>query len=171
MCENMVPAYASLTEEESETEAAIFTYAKPKDEGFYDLKLSLTKSSEVPSEETESELKDETIQVDYRGAISDDVTGNWRLSFVSTEKEIGDYALNFAEEFLTSSDEIHAIINTTRMETYRIKEVLSNTISISVFEYVDSEEHSAKTLFGGNLLKDYWLYTDTGEIEDIMNEE
>mgnify|MGYP000787866733 FL=1 len=41
-------------------------------------------------------------------------------------------------------------------------------LDVSIYEYVDGEEHDAKLLFGGTLLKQYFVYTDTGEIEEIQ---
>lgn len=38
----------------------------------------------------------------------------------------------------------------------------------SEYEYVDKEEHDAKLLFSGKLLKEYHVNKDTGEIEEIQ---
>ena len=53
-----------------------------------------------------------------------------------------------------------------------INAVLINPIPdyspVSVYEYVDKEEHDAKLLFSGMLLKEYHVNKDTGEIEEIQ---
>lgn len=40
--------------------------------------------------------------------------------------------------------------------------------AFSEYEYVDKEEHDAKLLFSGKLLKEYHVNKDTGEIEEIQ---
>ena len=45
---------------------------------------------------------------------------------------------------------------------------MGNLLDVSVYEYVDKEEHDAKLLFSGKLLKEYHVTKDTGEIEEIQ---
>lgn len=70
-----------------------------------------------------------------------------------------------------SDDEIHAIVNFTDSTTTCITQLFSDTIDVTIHNYIDSEEHDAKVLFGGDTLEEYWINVDTGEIEDILNEE
>ena len=44
-------------------------------------------------------------------------------------------------------------------------------IYINVHEYIDGEEHDAKVLGGGELLKSYIVNLETGETEDLSAEE
>ena len=46
--------------------------------------------------------------------------------------------------------------------------LMGNLLDVSVYEYVDKEEHDAKLLFSGMLLKEYHVNKDTGEIEEIQ---
>ena len=46
--------------------------------------------------------------------------------------------------------------------------VMGNLLDVSVYEYVDKEEHDAKLLFSGMLLKEYHVNIDNGEIEEIQ---
>ena len=46
--------------------------------------------------------------------------------------------------------------------------VMGNLLDVSVYEYVDKEEHDTKLLFSGKLLKEYHVNKDTGEIEEIQ---
>lgn len=52
------------------------------------------------------------------------------------------------------------------------KNLLPNVFTMqklfSEYEYVDKEEHDAKLLFSGKLLKEYHVNKDTGEIEEIQ---
>ena len=45
---------------------------------------------------------------------------------------------------------------------------IRDRLDVSVYEYVDKEEHDAKLLFSGMLLKEYHVNKDTGEIEEIQ---
>lgn len=76
------------------------------------------------------------------------------------------YALAYYKEYFKSDDEIHAIVNFNYKTTTQIS-VLGDILDVSVHEYVDGEEHDAKLLFGGRLLKEYFVNKDTGEIEEI----
>lgn len=53
------------------------------------------------------------------------------------------------------------------LQTTKIS-VMGNLLDVSVYEYVDKEEHDAKLLFSGMLLKEYHVNKDTGEIEEIQ---
>ena len=46
--------------------------------------------------------------------------------------------------------------------------VLSGQLDVSVYEYVDGEEHDAKELYSGMLLSEYFVNMDTGEVEQIQ---
>lgn len=71
------------------------------------------------------------------------------------------------KEYFKSDDEIHAIVSFNYKTTAKIS-VMGNLLDVSVYEYVDKEEHDAKSLFSGMLLKEYHVNKDTGEIEEIQ---
>ena len=77
------------------------------------------------------------------------------------------YTLDYYKEYFKSDDEIHAIVNFNYKTTTKIS-VMGNLLDVSVYEYVDKEEHDAKLLFSGMLLKEYHVNKDTGEIEEIQ---
>lgn len=140
------------------------------------------KQDPTPTTETISETESESksaldpiklgdIDVQYFDMVIDDVTGNWRLSRVSTDKDILDYALDYYNEFFESDEEIHAIINKELSTTNRISVLMPGTLEVSVLEYVSGEELSAKSLFGGDLIETYYIDTETGEIESADDEE
>ena len=150
---------------ESETEVK-----EPVKSGTYKIELE----SDEPEEEDNKEAADEEENVltfFFSDNVNNDVTGKWRISKVATTRKATDYALEYYKTLFSSDDEIHGIVNFTDSTTIRITSVFSDTIDVSVLSYVDGEEHDAKLLFGGDLLEDYWINVETGEIEDIMNEE
>lgn len=78
-----------------------------------------------------------------------------------------DYALDYYKKYFKSDDEIHAIVNFNYNTTTKIS-VMGNLLDVTVYEYVDKEEHDAKLLFSGMLLKEYHVNIDTGEIQEIQ---
>ena len=97
------------------------------------------------------------------GEVRDDVTGNWRLSECATSETVSEYALDYYNAFFESDKEIHGIINFTLKTTTRLT-VFDGVISCDTLEYVDGEEHSAKTLFSGDLLMQERIDIETGEV-------
>lgn len=114
---------------------------------------------------SDKNIKDTDI---YFGAtkVRNDVTEKWRISTISENIEILDYALSYYKEYFSDDSEVHAIVNFANKTTTKIT-VVADQIDVSIFEYVDKEEHDAKVLFSGSLLKEYSIYTDNGDIEEI----
>lgn len=96
--------------------------------------------------------------------VPNDMTGNLRIALISENIEIQDCALDYYKEYFKSDDEIHAIVNFNYKTTTKIF-VMENLLDVSVYEYVDKEEHDAKLLFSGMLLKEYHINKETGEID------
>ncbi len=99
--------------------------------------------------------------------VRNDVTGNWRKALIAKNIKMEDYALDYYKKYFKSDDEIHAIINFNYKTTTKIS-VMGNLLGVTVYEYVDKEEHDAKRLFGGMLLKEYHVNMDNGEIIEIQ---
>ena len=118
------------------------------------------------------ELK-ETLKKEYGliwfGNVRDDVTGNWRLSECASKDTVDKYALDYYRAYFEDDKEIHGIINFTLKTTTRLR-VFNGTILCDTLEYVDGEEHSAKTLFSGLLLTQKEIDIETGEVTDIEPE-
>lgn len=103
--------------------------------------------------------------------VRNDVTGNWRYSgFSEGGIDISEYALNYYNEYFENNNEIHAVINFANKTTSRIS-YSSGMLLVTVLEYVDGEEHDAKLMFSGDVLQDFIVYTDNGDIEQIDNAE
>lgn len=122
---------------------------------------SLSKTSPTVSDNSMQEI---SFMV---GKVNNDVTGNWRIATIAENIEMQDYALDYYKEHFKSDDEIHAIVNFNYKTTTQIS-VMGNLLDVSVYEYVDKEEHDAKLLFSGTLLKEYHVNIDSGEIEEIQ---
>lgn len=99
--------------------------------------------------------------------VRNDVTGNWRIAKIAENIAMQDYALDYYKKYFKSDDEIHAIVNFNYNTTTKIS-VMGNLLDVTVYEYVDKEEHDAKLLFSGMLLKEYHVNIDTGEIQEIQ---
>ncbi len=158
----------SKTTEQDKNVAEI---SKSSEESKADTKDTKEQLTEEQSTTTNNTIKDGSydlgdINVFFSDSVRDDVTKNWRLSKVSTEKDIAEYALNYYNTFFSSDNEIHAIVNFSNKTTNRITKILSNKIQVTTFQYIKNEEHSAKELFGGKILIDRIINTETGEIEE-----
>ena len=99
--------------------------------------------------------------------VRNDVTGNWRISTIAENIDVQEYALSYYKEYFKDDKEIHAIVNFNYKTTTKIS-VIGNTLDVSIYDYVDGEEHDAKLLFSGTLLKEYSVNMDNGSIEEIQ---
>ena len=130
-----------------------------------------TKDTISSTEQQTEEKQNESTAIDDISFVvtnvPNDVTGNWRIASIAENIEMQDYALDYYKEYFKSDDEIHAIVNFNYKTTTKIS-VMGNLLDVSVYEYVDKEEHDAKLLFSGMLLKEYHVNKDTGEIEEIQ---
>lgn len=100
--------------------------------------------------------------------VLDDVTNNWKLCTTSNNDLVNfeKYALDYYNNIFNNDSEIHAIVNFANKTTSKL---VSNgyNLYLTIYDYVKNEEHSAKTLFSGNILADYIIYLDNGDIEKI----
>lgn len=138
--------------------------------------LSYESSESFENFENSSESEDDEYLINgdvfyYQSYVSNDHTNNWRLSVTDTDQESYEYALNYYNDVFESDDEVHAVINYNAGTTTRISILYSGTLDVSVLSYVQGEELDASTLFSGSLLEEYFIDIETGEVEDILNEE
>ena len=146
--------------------AAIFGHTGTKDSVEDGAKDTISSAEQQTEEkQNESTAKDDISFVVTN--VPNDVTGNWRIASIAENIEMQDYALDYYKEYFKSDDEIHAIVNFNYKTTTKIS-VMGNLLDVSVYEYVDKEEHDAKLLFSGMLLKEYHVNKDTGEVEEIQ---
>lgn len=101
-------------------------------------------------------------------SVPNDVTGNWRVAVIYTDADMVENALDYYNAYFGSDDEIHFVCNLGLKTTTSIK-VLAGQLFVDVFEYVDGEEHDAKTLPGGDLLKSYTVDMTTGDATELSD--
>lgn len=126
-------------------------------------------STQEPETEIQEESEEDPLgfYVMFSDSYRNDVTGNWRLARIAEDIDIENYAVDYYNNYFTSDDEIHIIINFTRNTTTRINK-LGNLLDVTIMEYVDGEEHDAKIACSGDLLAEYQVDIDSGEIEKIQ---
>ena len=116
-------------------------------------------------ESGQHEIGDVTIF--FTKHVNDDVTGNWRVATTTTTKSAEEYAADYYKECFASDDEIHGICNLTLKTTARVTVLDSDTLTVTIMEYKDGEEHSAKELFGGMVLGEYQVSISTGAVTEV----
>ena len=155
----VAPSYAVMAEDASATEAPAEEKKEPVKNGSYDLKCS------------EDDKDEDAIKLHFSNEVRNDVTGNWRIATLASDKSSLDFALAYYKEFVTSKDEIHAVVNFTDNKTTKICTALdSDYVDVTIHNYVDGEEHDAKLLFGGDVTGEYWINIETGEVENLADE-
>ena len=129
----------------------------------------------APSSETESNtepIKSGTYNIDdiefwFSDSVRNDITGNWRIASIASSKNITDYVIDYYNTLFSSNEEIHAIVNFSLNTSSSISVLYDGMLDVVIHEYIDGEEHDANVLFGGMLLKEYWINTKSGEIDEI----
>ena len=122
-------------------------------------------SSSQEAEDLRNKIID-TYTLIYGGGLSDDATGKWRVSGYSSSDQFQDFALDYFNAFFENTDEIHAVINFSAKVTYRIA-YLAGNLEITAFDYVSGEEKSAKLLFSGEVLGEFYVDCNTGTVTRI----
>lgn len=150
----------AVTETETEKQTEIQTEATTE---------AQTGAEKHTEAETEAAADDPELDaIDFHiSDVRNDVTGNWRISTIAENIQMQDHALAYYKKYFKNDNEIHGIVNFNYKTTTKIM-VLSGQLDVSVYEYVDGEEHDAKELYGGMLLSEYFVNMDTGEVEQIQ---
>ncbi|MCM1508901.1 MAG: hypothetical protein NC177_17475 [Ruminococcus flavefaciens] len=111
-------------------------------------------------------LRDE-IKIDIQDYVRNDSTENWRLGRTSNIFNIEEYALDYYKTYFKDDNEVHAIVNFTTETTSCITCLSDYYIDVTIHEYVDKEEHDANILFSGDVINEYFIYLDNGDIEKV----
>lgn len=102
--------------------------------------------------------------------VRNDVTGRWKCLVIAQNNiDITEYALSCYKKYFDSDDTVLAVENLTTKTSTSINN-MGTYLYVSVYEYVDGEEHDAKAMFSGMHLGDYMVYTDNGDIEKITED-
>lgn len=102
------------------------------------------------------------VEVSFRDQVRNDVTGKWRFSSTADSTPPADFALEYYQTLFSSDDEVHAVWNATLGTMTRIT-CSGGLLYVDTLEYVDGEEHDAKTLFSGDVLDSVIIDTATGK--------
>jgi hypothetical protein len=128
----------------------------------------VTENQEVPHRDGMYGVSDKSIsEIDgtfSRNDVRNDVTGNWKVSTIAANVQMVYYAKDYYQRKFYNDEEIHCIVNFNNNTTTKIM-YLSGNLYVTVFDYVDGEEHDADTMFTGTVLNDYIVYLDNGDIE------
>lgn len=100
--------------------------------------------------------------------INNDVTGNWRVTLISNNADISKYAFSYYNKYFKSDKEIHFIVNYELNTTTSIKNLRAGFLDVTTYEYIEGEELDAEIIAGGMLYKEYFIYKDNGDIEEIQ---
>lgn len=141
------------------------------DTAFSDMEIN-SESSLFETKTSVKPVKSGTYTIDaiefwFSDSVINDITGRWRISSIASSKDITEYITDYYNALFSSDDEIHAIVNFSLNTTTSISVLPDGTLDVAVHEYIDGEEHDAKALFGGMLLKEYFVNPQTGGFEEI----
>ena len=120
----------------------------------------------TPEPDAKEALKDALDGALFYESVNNDATGRWRLLVYASSENFVDHAADYYNAFFASDDEVHIAVNLTLKATI-VMNVSGGLMSLDVHEYIDGEEHDAKILGGGDLLKQYTIDLETGEISDL----
>lgn len=175
------------TATEAETEAETTTEAEKTEAVTEESAEEVTEAVETAEEATETEaptegvthrtgdeivgvsdksLSDDGVNVDLENSVRNDSTGKWRLARITDNINIEEYALDYYKNYFESDDEIHAVVNFTNNTTTNLS-CFGDMLFVTIYNYVDKEEHDADMLFTGEKISEFCVYTDNGDIEKV----
>ncbi len=118
-----------------------------------------TQKEPVPGKD----ISDKNILFD--DSVRNDKTGRWRLARCSAGVFIPDYAVSYYRTYFKADDEVHIFID-FGLKTTAVITAGSGNIYISIYEYVDKEEHDATLIPAGQKLGSYIVDIHTGEVTE-----
>ncbi len=131
-----------------------------------------TKTTSPETESNPNSVKSGTYNIDdiefwFSDSVMNDITGRWRISSITSSKDITEYVADYYNNLFSSDDEVHAIVNFSLNTTTSVSVLPDGLLDVVIHEYVDGEEHDAKALFSGMQLKEYFINPQTGKFEEI----
>lgn len=102
------------------------------------------------------------MNIQFSDNVRNDVTGNWRLASTADSFVPADCAMEYYQTMFSSDEEIHGIWNAT-LGTMTCIKCSSGLLFVDTHEYVEGEEHDAKLMFSGTVLRSDIIDTSTGE--------
>lgn len=99
-------------------------------------------------------------------SVRNDTTGKWKIVSIAEPVDVSQYATEYYGSCFKDDSEIHAIVNFTYKTTTKIA-YTAGMINVTVYEYVDGEEHDANKLFSGMKLSDDFYNAESGDKLDL----
>ena len=139
-----------------------------------DTSVDQTTSVDVPEETQENtyaavESADTSVLDDMHikvRNVNDDITGNWRMTYVDTKETAEEYAIAYYKEYFKSDNEIHFLVN-QHLKTTAVISKFNNQLDVRIYEYTLGEEYSADTIASGIFYGEWYVHLDTGEIQKL----
>jgi hypothetical protein len=103
----------------------------------------------------------------FHDKVTNDVTGKWKCLVIYENGSSVDYALSCYKNYYGDAT-LLVVENLYTKVCMTISELSPSTLSVSVYEYVDGEENNAKIMASGMCYGDYFVYTDDGDIDEIL---
>ena len=120
----------------------------------------------TPEPDAKEALKEALDGALFYESVNNDATGRWRLLVYASSENFVDHAADYYNAFFGSDDEVHFAVNLT-LKTTSVMNVSGGLMALDLHEYIDQEQHDAKILGGGDLLKQYSVNLETGEVTDL----
>ena len=98
--------------------------------------------------------------------VNDDITGNWRMTYVDTKETAEEYAIAYYKEYFKSDNEIHFLVN-QHLKTTAVISKFNNQLDVRIYEYTLGEEYSADTIASGIFYGEWYVHLETGEIQKL----
>lgn len=98
--------------------------------------------------------------------VNDDITGNWRMTYVDTKETAEEYAIAYYKEYFKSDNEIHFLVN-QHLKTTSVISKFNNQLDVRIYEYALGEEYSADTIASGIKYGEWYVHLETGEIQKL----
>ena len=98
--------------------------------------------------------------------VNDDITGNWRMTYVDTKETAEEYAIAYYKEYFKSDNEIHFLVN-HHLKTTAVISNFGNQLDVRIYEYTLGEEYSADTIASGIKYGEWYVHLETGEIKQL----
>ena len=107
----------------------------------------------------------------YKNNVPYDEGGHMRISVIYDDTDLNEYAADYFDFFYRDPTEIHYIVNLGLKTTTRIDKFLDDQLYITVYEYVDGEENKGNLTASGDILQEYLLNKETGEVDPVEDDE
>lgn len=98
--------------------------------------------------------------------VNDDITGDWRMTYVNTTMSAEEYAIAYYKEYFKADTELHFLIN-QHLKTMAVIDQLGDFLDVRIYEYTLGEEYSADTMISEIKYGEWYVHLDTGEIQKL----